>query len=69
MNRFKMIFNLLLGKELVIYDSWHREVLMIIGGNEEIIAKRFDYDWVFPEEECLYGDEETGKIYYEEREY
>lgn len=69
MNRIKMIINLILGKEIIIYDMWHREVLMIIGSDEEIVTKRYDYDFIGKNEECLYGDEETGKIYYKEKEY
>ena len=68
MNRLKMIFNLILGKELVIYDSWHKEVLMVLGSDEEIITKRYDYEWICQNEECFYGDEKTGKIYYRNKE-
>lgn len=68
MNRLKMIFNLILGKELVIYDSWHKEVLMVLGSDEEIITKRYDYEWICQNEECFYGDEKTGKIYYKKEE-
>lgn len=66
MNRLKMIINLILGKELIIYDSWHKEVLMILGSDEEIITKRYDYDWINSNEECLYGDDNTEKIYYKD---
>lgn len=68
MNRLKMIFNLILGKELVIYDSWHKEVLMVLGSDEEIITKRYDYEWISQNEECFYGDDKAGKIYYKKDE-
>ena len=44
MNRLKLIINLFLGKDIVIYDNWHKEVMMIIGSDEEIITKRYNYD-------------------------
>lgn len=65
MNRLKLIFNLLLGKDIIIYDTWHKEVLMIIGSDEEIITKRYDYDFISQDSECLKGNNKTGKIYYE----
>ena len=66
MNRLKLIINLILGKDIVIYDTWHKEVLMIIGSDEEIITKRYDYDFIGKNEECLVGNDKTGKIYYKE---
>jgi hypothetical protein len=63
-----MIINLILGKDIVIYDSWHKEVLMIIGSDEEIITKRYDYDFIGKNSNCLYGDDKKGKIYYQNEE-
>lgn len=68
MNRLKMIINLILGKDIVIYDSWHKEVLMIIGSDEEIITKRYDYDFIGKNSNCLYSDDKKGKIYYQNEE-
>lgn len=68
MNRLKLIFNLILGKDIVIFDSWHKEVLMIIGSDEEILTKRYDYDFISKNSNCLYGDNKTGKIYYKGKE-
>lgn len=64
MNRLKLIFNLILGKDIVVYDSWHKEVLMIIGSDEEIFTKRYDYDFMGKNDKCLVGNEETGKVYF-----
>ena len=64
MNRLKLIINLLLGKDIVIYDTWHKEVLMIIGSDEEIITKRYDYDFISKNDEFLVGNDKTGKIYF-----
>ena len=64
MNRLKIILNLLLGKDIVIYDNWHKEVLMIIGSNEEIITKRYDYDFIGKNDKYLIGDNKTGKVYF-----
>ena len=61
MNRFLMIINLILGKDIVIFDSWHKEVLMIIGSDEEAIKKRYDYDFIG---KYLVGNKETGKVYF-----
>ncbi len=63
-----MIINLILGKDIVIYDSWHKEVLMIIGSDEEIITKRYDYDFIGKNSNCLYDDDKKGKIYYQNEE-
>ena len=68
MNRIKIIINLLLGKDIVVYDSWHKEVLMIIGSDEEIMTKRYDYDFISSNDKCLYGDDKKGKIYYKTKE-
>ena len=62
MNRLKFIINMILGKDLVIYDSWHKEVLMILGSDEEIITKRYDYDFIDKDSKCLKEDKE--KILY-----
>jgi hypothetical protein len=67
MNRLKLIFNLILGKDIVVYDSWHKEVLMIIGCDEEIFTKRYDYDFMGKNDKYLAGDEETGKIYFKKQ--
>lgn len=64
MNRLKLIFNLILGKDIVVYDSWHKEVLMIIGSDEEILTKRYDYDFMGKNDKCLVENEETGKVYF-----
>ncbi len=64
MNRIKMILNLLLGKEIVIYNTWTKKIVMIIGGNEEIITKRYDYDFIYNDDKCIYGNEDTGEIFF-----
>lgn len=64
MNRLKLIVNLILGKDIVVYDNWHKEVLMIIGSDEEIITKRYNYDFIGKNDEYLIGDDKTGKIYF-----
>ena len=64
MNRIKLIITLLLGKEIVVYNVWNKEVLMIIGSDEEIMTKRYDYDFIDKNSNCLCGNKETGKIYY-----
>lgn len=64
MNRFLMIINLILGKDIVIFDSWHKEVLMIIGSDEEAIKKRYDYDFIGKNDKYLVGNKETGKVYF-----
>jgi hypothetical protein len=64
MRRFWMIINLILGKDIIVYDTWRKEVLMIIGSDEEVIKKRYSYDFIGKNEECLEGDAKTGKIYY-----
>lgn len=64
MNRLKLIFNLMLGKNIVIYDNWHKEVLMIIGSDKEVIRKRYDYDFIGKNDKYLIGNEETGKVYF-----
>lgn len=64
MNRIKMILNLLLGKEIVIYNTWTKKIVMIIGGNEEIITKRYDYDFIYNDDKCIYGNEGTGEIFF-----
>ena len=53
-NRLKIIVNLLLGKHIVIYNIWTKEVLMIIGGENEIITKRYNYEFI-GNEVCLKG--------------
>ena len=63
-NRLKIIINLLLGKEIIIYNVWTKKILMVIGGDEEIITKRYDYNFIFPNEECIYGNEETGELFF-----
>lgn len=62
MNRLKLIINLLLGKDIVVYNVWKKEVLMIIGSDEEIMTNRYDYDFIEKDSKCLYGKNE--KIYY-----
>lgn len=64
MNRIKMILNLLLGKEIVIYNTWTKKIVMIIGGNEEIITKRYDYDFIYNDDKCIYGNKDTGEIFF-----
>jgi len=64
MNRFLMIINLILGKDIVIFDSWHKEVLMIIGSDEEVITKRYDYDFIGKKDKYLVGNKKTGKVYF-----
>ena len=68
MKRLKLIINLILGKDIVIYDTWHKEVLMIIGSDEEIIAKRYDYDFIDKNDDCLIGNDKEGKIYFKKGE-
>ena len=65
MNRLKMMINLILGKEIVVYNMWTKEVLMVIGSDEEIMTKRYDYDFIGKNSNCLYGDDKKGKIYYQ----
>ena len=67
MNRIRMIINLILGKDIIVYDNWHKEIVMIIGSDEEIIRKRFNYAFVGKNEDCIEGNEETGQIFYRER--
>lgn len=62
-NRLKIIFNLLLGKDIVIYNVWTRKILMVIGSDEEILTKRWDYSFIGREDACIYGNEETGEIF------
>lgn len=64
MNRLNLIVNLILGKEIVVYNMWTKEVLMVIGSNEEIITKRYNYDFIGKNDEYLIGDDKTGKIYF-----
>lgn len=64
MNRLKLIINLILGKDIVIFDSWHKEVLMIIGSDKEILTKRYDYDFIGKKDKYLVGNEKTGKVYF-----
>lgn len=61
-NRLRMIINLLLGKSIVIYNTWNKEVFMIIGGKEEIITNRYYYDFI-GNETCL--KDKKGKIIYD----
>lgn len=62
MNKLKIIINLLLGKSIVIYNNWNKEVLMIIGGKDEIITNRYDYDFI-GNESCL--KEKNEKIIFD----
>lgn len=64
MNRLKIIFNLLLGKEIVIYNTWTKKIVMIIGGNEEILTKRYDYDFIYSDDKYIYGNNESGEIFF-----
>ena len=64
MNRFLMIIKLLLGKDIVIYNTWTKEVLMIIGSDAEVIKKRYDYDFIGKNGEKLIGNETNGKLFY-----
>lgn len=61
MNRIKMILNLLIGKNIVVYNFITKEVLCIIGSDEEIITKRYDYDFI-GNETCL--KEKDNKVLY-----
>lgn len=61
-NKLKIIVNLLLGKNIVIYNVWTKEVLMIIGGESEIITKRYNYEFI-GNEPCLKG--KRGKILFD----
>ena len=65
MNRLKLIINLLLGKEIIIYNMWTKNVLMIIGGNEEILTKRYNYDFIDKNSKCLQGNDKTGELFYD----
>ena len=65
MNRIKMILNLLIGKNIVVYNFITKEVLCIIGSDEEIITKRYDYDFI-GNEPCL--EEKNNKVLYIKRE-
>lgn len=64
MNRLKIIFNLLLGKEIVIYNTWTKKIVMIIGGNDEILTKRYDYDFIYSDDKHIYGNNESGEIFF-----
>ena len=64
MNRIRIIFNLLLGKDIVVYNMWNKEVLMIIGSDEEIMTKRYNYNFIGKNTNKLYGDDKKEKIYY-----
>ena len=61
MNRIKMILNLLIGKNIVVYNFITKEVLCIIGSDEEIITKRYDYDFIGNEP---YLKEKDNKVLY-----
>ena len=65
MNRLKLIINLILGKNIVIYNMWTKEVLMIIGSDEEIMTKRYDYDFIDKDSACLTTNDKTGNIYFD----
>lgn len=62
MNRLKTIINLLLGKNIIIYNNWTKEVLCIIGSDEEIFKNRFTYDFISKNDFCL--KKEKGKLKY-----
>lgn len=62
MSKLKIIINLLLGKSIVIYNAWTKEVLMIIGRNDELIKNRYTYDFI-GNESCL--NIKKGKIIFE----
>ena len=68
MNRLELIINLILGKEIVVYNMWNKEVLMVIGSGEEIITKRYDYDFIDKNDDCLIGNDKEGKIYFKKGE-
>ena len=65
MNRLKLIINLLLGKEIIIYNMWTKKVLMIIGGDEEILTKRYNYGFIDKNSKCLKGNDKTGELFYD----
>lgn len=62
MNRLKIIFNLIIGKNIIIYNEWTRDVLMIIGDDEEVIQNRYYYDFISHSNFCL--KDIKGKIKY-----
>ena len=68
MNRLKLRFNLILGKDIVVYNSWNKEILMIIGSDEEIFTKRYDYDFIGKNDKYLVGNNKTGKVYFKKGE-
>ena len=41
---------------------------MIIGSDEEIITKRYDYDFIGKNDKYLVGNNKTGKIYFKKGE-
>ena len=67
MRRLMIIMDLILGRNIVVYDDITKEVIAVIGDKDEIIKKRYNYAITEKHEECFYGDEEEGKMYYVER--
>lgn len=62
MNRLVMIINLLLGKDIIVYNYLNKELLMIIGSNKEVLKKRYNYAFIGKNESCL--KDINGEIYY-----
>ena len=57
----KMIMNLILGKKIVVYNNHTKEIICILGGNEEIFKNRYTYDFI-KDEYCI--EEVNGKVVY-----
>ena len=55
MNRFYIIFNLLIGKDIVIYNSWTKELIGIIG-TSEVFKHRYNYKFVDKNDEYITND-------------
>ena len=62
MNRIYFIVNFLLGKNLVIFDSWSKEVLCVLGKDEEVCQYKVSYDFAKESDNCFV--ENNGKVEY-----
>ena len=62
MERFKIILNLLLGRNMVIYNSYTNELIMILTKEEKLIKKRHDYCFMNDKEILLEDENDIVKI-------
>lgn len=44
--RIRMIFKLLIGKSILIYNVWTKEIICILGDTKALIKKRHDYKYI-----------------------